>query len=168
MRTMMIMSGIVAASLWTGCSKDKDPASGTSSTTTAAPGSSNTGLDVSVTPSGVADVYITDEKGNRINGSGATGRVDLPDGSSVPLTPTEGGEHMTAPLGSHESHAKYGCNATVHVTPRNGAERMARVDMCAGMEGGHMGPSEMEHGRGMSPGTAPSSGMGGASSGHGS
>jgi len=172
MRKMMIVGTVITAALWAGCSKDQDPRTGTSSIGTTALGANaggKTGLDVSVTPNGQADVYVTDDKGNRVNGDGATGRVDLPDGSSVPLTSANGGEHMTAPLGDHESHAKHGCDATVRVTPRNGPERVARLDMCRGMDRGRMGPGETEHGgemHGMEHG-AMGSGMGGKP-GHGS
>jgi hypothetical protein len=174
MHKMMIVGTVITAALWAGCSKDKDPATGTSSTGTTEPGTNNgakTGLDVSVTPSGQADVYVTDDKGNRVNGDGATGRVELPDGSSVPLTPSDGGAHMTAPLGGHDSHAKHGCDATVRVTPRNGPERVARLDMCRGMGRGRMGPGETERGgemgHGMEHGATPGSGMG-EKPGHGS
>ncbi len=161
MQNMMLVSSVIAAALSAGCAKDKAPEANPTPST-----NGSTGLDVSVTPSGKADVYVTDDKGNRVSGNGATGRVELSDGTSVPLALSDGGAHMTAPVGDHASHEKSGCNATVHVTPRNGPERVARLDMCRGMDGRRMGPG-MEHGgeMGMGHGGTPGPTMG-AKSGH--
>jgi hypothetical protein len=170
MLKMMIVGTVISTALWAGCSKDKDTAGGTGSRA-GTNSVSETGLDVSVTPSGQANVYVMDENGHRVSGNGATGRVDLPDGSSVPLTPADGGDHMIAPLGDHESHVKSGCDATVRVTPRNGRERVARLDMCRGMDRGRMGPGEREPGGEMGPGAEHGRTHGpgmGAKPGHGS
>lgn len=144
---LMITSGVLAAALAGGCAKDKDKTAGTpppAAATATTPAKS--GLDVALSDTGQADVYVTDDKGNRIPANGATGRVELPDGSNVPLTPSDGGERLTAPLGAHMNDSGHGCGATVHVVPPGGAERVARLDMCRGRGPGRMGPGMGEHG----------------------
>lgn len=144
MRKMMIAGGLLALVLASACGRD-DKGSGTPSSKSTE-GASAAGLDVSLSPTGQADVYITDDKGKRIDASGATGRVELPDGKSVPLTPSDGGR-LTAPLGEHARDRSHGCDATVRVTPRTGGERIARLDMCRGMGPGQQrGPGQMRPG----------------------
>lgn len=164
---LMILSGALAAALAGGCAKDKDktgapaPASAPTATTPV-----KSGLDVGLTDTGQADVYVTDEKGNRVDASGATGRVELPDGQNVPLTPSDGGRRLTAPLGEHMNDTSHGCGATVHVTPPGQPERVARLDICRGRGPGQMGPG-MGHGEhGEMGGDKPPHPMG--PSGHGS
>lgn len=137
MRTLMIGAALLAVGFATACRDDK--------TAGQAPAKqAQSGLNASVTPTGQADVYITDDKGTRIDATGATGRVEFSDGRSVPLTPSDGG-HMTAPLGDHARNQGHGCEAIVRVTPRGGGERVARLDMC---DESRVGGMHGEHGEG--------------------
>lgn len=141
----LMLRGSLAAVLAAGCAKDKNK---TGTPPPAPTASAKSGLDVSLNDTGQADVYITDEQGNRVDASGATGRIELPDGSDVPLTPSDGGRRLTAPLGEHMRDTSRGCGATVRVTPPSGGgERVARLDMCRGRGPGQVGPG-MGHGEG--------------------
>lgn len=131
MRMFMISAALLFAGLSTACGRDDKSSK------------SSGGLAVSVTPTGRADVALTDEKGKPVDTSGATGRVEFSDGRSVPLTPSEGGR-MSAPLGEHMRSHQDDCDATVRVTPRGGRERVARLDVC-GTSGSMPGGMHGEH-----------------------
>lgn len=147
-RKKLIVSALLSVALVAGCRRDESKGSGAPSPKTTEPTqpttpSASAGLDVALTPTGQADVYMLDENGRRIDPRGATGRVELPDGTAVPLTPSDKGR-LTAPLGEHAREPRHGCNAIVRVTPATGSERTATLDMCRGM--GRRGAGHMGHG----------------------
>lgn len=130
------------------CKKSSDTASGTAVT---APKT----VDVAVTPQGEAQVTLKDDKGKAIATKDATGRVELANGQSVPLTPDADGTMLRAPLASHMGDAAK-CQATVRVQTRGG-EQTKQLDLCeehrrhggARMQGPeNMGPGAGMHGTG--------------------
>ena len=149
MRIMTKLSIVLLAAAAAACSKDSDKAS--TKVSAAAPA-----FDVEITPTGEAVVSFEDENGQPVPARGATGRIELADGDTVPLTPDGDGQIMTAPLGAHLGATGHGCMATVRVTMPDGVGRSKDVDLCReharhGTPAGH--PGEGGHGRGsMGPG----------------
>jgi hypothetical protein len=160
MRVAITLGTWILAATLAACSKDASKAAPVTSSAAAA-------LDVAVTPTGEAQVSLTDDKGQPAPTAGVTGRVELADGDTVPLTPAEDGKTLTAPLAEHFEKPGHGCMAKVRVTMPGGAERSTEIDLCrehakhrggaghpgephgpGGMGPGGMGSGGMEHGRG--------------------
>jgi hypothetical protein len=105
-------------------------------------------VDVAITPTGEAQVTLKDDKGQLVAASDVTGKVELADGQTIPLTPDADGKMLRAPMGAHMGDTRH-CMANVRVKMPGGAEHVKQVDLCReharhghdkpepGMRGGH-------------------------------
>lgn len=119
---MRIAMTVCAVAIAAGaCTKDKDA----TRTAPVAPA-----VDVALTSQGDAEVSLTDEKGNAVSARRVTGRVELPSGETIPLSPDGDGRVLRGAMGHKAAQQEHGCTAKVHITMPDGAQRTSSFDMC--------------------------------------